>query len=94
MDKQNFKYTINQKGRWAIESVKLGKSVYGKSIFIIEQKGHKDAPTIDDINNFIKGLVETERRNDAFKFEDGTQRPPQANITLDIIKANLEGIKL
>ena len=70
----NFKCWINNKGLWKIEKV------LGKSIFCINKKALRDAPTYDDLKNFISGLLEAEKRNDNFIFDGGYKRSQQAKI--------------
>lgn len=84
-NKMNYICELTNGGRW-----KCGEM--GKWLFTIEKKGHKNVPSFLDQRNFFTGLFEAEWRNDNFKFKDGTSRPPQREIKVEMFKRILEEI--
>ena len=63
---KNFKCKLTNEGFWRFNLV------YGKTLLLLDKKGNRQAPTLADQENFITGILEAERRNDLFEFEDNT----------------------
>lgn len=60
--------------------------VTGKEIFKMDRATNINAPYYYDIQNIITGMLEVEKRNDAFIFADGTQRPAQLANRINRLK--------
>jgi len=88
--KKNFRCYFIKTGKWRLEK----KDTWGKTVFKIQQKdGSPNAPTFADQRNFFTGLFEAEWRNDNFIFSDGTARPPQREIKIQMFLDILNQIK-
>jgi len=80
---KNFKCELTNVGRWKLEE----GMVLGKWIFRLKHIGSKDAPTFADQKNFFTGLIEADKRNDNFVFENGEKRPKQVEKTIENFKS-------
>ena len=85
-EKKNFKCSINNSGLWRLENPPIN----GKWVFCIDKIGNLNAPTHADQKNFFTGLIEAEKRNDEFIFNDGNPRNPQTKLKAEMYRDFLD----
>lgn len=88
LERKNFECRLDNQGKWKLEE----GNIFGKWIMTIRPKEKNVSPTIADLKNFLSGLIEVEKRNDKFIFENGKTRNIQMKIRLDNFKKFFEGL--